>query len=458
MCRKSLVTRHSQAPASTSAWSISTPGMTGNVGKWSARYSSPRVRNLEAVSDLPGSHAWIRSTRLEPHGASPEGGSRRPVGGGRPWRGGRYTRFPGPGNPDRRRPTRRSGPLQVGSTAGGGRLEPNLRIRLKLPIRALRQAAEPRAGDPYPCPHGRRLPVPARPVAPAAGQRARPERVPVPPRPVAAGRQPRAGRGRPPPEPRRPPPPPAARRAVPPPARHDSDAPLGRPGARPAAEGRSLARAGQTAVPGRRLGARPGGGARPRARTWASRSSPRTWPRTRQAPGEGDRRRPAPRGAREGPGVARRGPADAQVQGRVADARREAAEPQAAGPAGGGRVRRGEAVRPEAGRHAARPGPAGPGPGDRRDGRADRRRPDGHPPAERAARRPERGRQDGRRSRAGPPAGRLPPRGRRRSTRRAGPGSWPASAGSACGRSAARTWSASARRSGPSCTWAAWSS
>ena len=32
-------------------------------------------------------------------------------------------------------------------------------------------------------------------------------------------------------------------------------------------------------------------------------------------------------------------------------------------------------------------------------------------PAERAARRPERGRQDGRGSRAGPPAGRLPPRG-----------------------------------------------
>src|SRR5947207_2666308 len=37
--------------------------MTGNRGKWSARYSSPRARYLAAFSDLPGSTASIRSIR-----------------------------------------------------------------------------------------------------------------------------------------------------------------------------------------------------------------------------------------------------------------------------------------------------------------------------------------------------------------------------------------------------------
>src|SRR4051794_11926258 len=45
------------------AWSMSTPGMTGKRGKWSARYSSPRARNLDAFSDFPGSQASIRSIR-----------------------------------------------------------------------------------------------------------------------------------------------------------------------------------------------------------------------------------------------------------------------------------------------------------------------------------------------------------------------------------------------------------
>src|SRR5437763_4823388 len=42
---------------------MSTPGMTGNLGKWSARYSSPRLRNLAARRALPGSTASIRSIR-----------------------------------------------------------------------------------------------------------------------------------------------------------------------------------------------------------------------------------------------------------------------------------------------------------------------------------------------------------------------------------------------------------
>ena len=40
LCEKSSVHRTNQAPACVMASSINTPGMTGNKGKWSARYSS----------------------------------------------------------------------------------------------------------------------------------------------------------------------------------------------------------------------------------------------------------------------------------------------------------------------------------------------------------------------------------------------------------------------------------
>src|SRR5262249_25855406 len=63
--RKSSLTRTSQAPASTRACNISTPGITGKVGKWSARYSSPSVRFFVARINLPGMTSAIRSTRLK---------------------------------------------------------------------------------------------------------------------------------------------------------------------------------------------------------------------------------------------------------------------------------------------------------------------------------------------------------------------------------------------------------
>ena len=203
----------------------------------------------------------------------------------------------------------------------------------------------------------------------------------------------------------------AAGRAVPPPARHDGDAPLGRPDARPAAEARSLARPGQAAVPGRRLGARAGGGAGPRARPWTSRSSPRTWPNWTSS---WRRRSSPPCGAR---GTSKDLASLAWVQ-RTLKFKVEWQTLDVKLPSLKQRAQREEdesgEEKPSVLKQVATlldPDRLAPALGDRRDGRADRRRPDRHPPAERAARRPERGRQDGRGPRAGPPAGRLPPGG-----------------------------------------------
>src|SRR5262249_15963569 len=60
---KSSLIRRSQAPASTRVCSISTPGITGKDGKWSARYSSPRVKFLTMRIERPGTTSRIRSTR-----------------------------------------------------------------------------------------------------------------------------------------------------------------------------------------------------------------------------------------------------------------------------------------------------------------------------------------------------------------------------------------------------------
>ena len=45
------------------ASSISTPGITGNSGKWSDRYSSASETFFNVVIDFPASRATIRSTK-----------------------------------------------------------------------------------------------------------------------------------------------------------------------------------------------------------------------------------------------------------------------------------------------------------------------------------------------------------------------------------------------------------
>ena len=70
--RKSSVSRSSQAPASTRVCSISTPGITGKVGKWSARYSSPSVRFLTARKRPARLHLHDPVHEVEAHRRSPD--------------------------------------------------------------------------------------------------------------------------------------------------------------------------------------------------------------------------------------------------------------------------------------------------------------------------------------------------------------------------------------------------
>ena len=51
---KSSLRRTSQAEAWVIASSINTPGMTGKLGKWSAKYSSLIVSDFSAVMRTPG--------------------------------------------------------------------------------------------------------------------------------------------------------------------------------------------------------------------------------------------------------------------------------------------------------------------------------------------------------------------------------------------------------------------
>ena len=62
---KSSLARISQAAVCVIASSISTPGMTGKLGKWSARYSSAIVNDFVAVIRAPGSISTMRSISVK---------------------------------------------------------------------------------------------------------------------------------------------------------------------------------------------------------------------------------------------------------------------------------------------------------------------------------------------------------------------------------------------------------
>ena len=79
---KSSLTRTSHAPACVSASSISTPGITGKWGKWSAKYSSVIVNVLTAVIRTHGSSSIMRSI------SENRMGSRKDIGLGKRYRAG----------------------------------------------------------------------------------------------------------------------------------------------------------------------------------------------------------------------------------------------------------------------------------------------------------------------------------------------------------------------------------